>query len=64
MTAVALRLAGFSTLLIIGASLGTYLMTQDRRWPRFGWQCLKYSLILSCLIVRAFILLERLVLAI
>jgi len=63
MTAVALRLAGFLSLLVIGASLVTYLITRDRRWLRFGWQTLKYSLVLA-LIVAAFLVLERLVLAI
>ena len=63
MTAVALRLAGFLALIVIGASLVTYLATRDRRWLRFGWQALKYSLILL-LIVLAFLALERLVLAI
>jgi len=63
MTAVALRFAGFLALLIIGASLVTYLVTQERRWLRFGWQVLKYALVLV-LIVIAFLALERLVLAI
>ncbi len=63
MSAVALRLVGFLALLVIGASLITYVITQDRRWLRFGWQALKYSLLLT-LIVLAFLVLERLVLAI
>lgn len=63
MTAVALRLAGFIVLVVVGASLVTYLITQDRRWLRFGWQTFRYSLVLS-LIVIAFLVLERLVLAI
>jgi len=63
MTAVALRLAGFLVLVVIGASFVTYLATRDRRWLRFGWQTLKYSLVLT-LIVLAFLALERLVLAI
>ena len=63
MTAVALRLAGFLALIVIGASLVTYLATRDQRWLRFGWQALKYSLILA-LIVLAFLALERLILAI
>ena len=63
MTAVALRFAGFLALLIVGASLVTYLVTQERRWLRFGWQVLKYALVLV-LIVIAFLALERLVLAI
>jgi hypothetical protein len=63
MTALALRFAGFLALIVIGASVITYLATRDRRWLRFGWQTLKYSLILL-LIVLAFLALERLVLAV
>jgi len=62
MTAVLPRLLGFLVLVVIGASLVTFLVTKDRRWLRFGWQVLKYSLILG-LIVVAFLVLERLVLA-
>ena len=58
MTAVALRVVGFLVLIAIGASLVTFLATKDRRWLRFAWQVLKYSLILV-LIVR-FLALERL----
>jgi hypothetical protein len=63
MTTVALRFAGFLALIVIGASLITYLATRDRRWLRLGWQVLKYSLVLL-LIVLAFLTLERLVLAV
>jgi hypothetical protein len=63
MTAVALRVIGFLVLVAIGASLVTYLVTRDRRWLRFAWQTLKFSLILT-LIVLAFLALERLVLAV
>jgi hypothetical protein len=63
MTAVALRVVGFLVLIAIGASLVTFLATKDRRWLRFGWQVLKYSLILV-LIVLAFLALERLILAV
>jgi hypothetical protein len=63
MTAVALRVIGFLVLVAIGASLVTYVVTRDRRWLRFGWQALKYSLILT-LIVLAFLVLERLILAV
>ena len=63
MTAVLLRLAGFLVLIAIGASIAAFLLTQDRRWLRFAWQILKYSLVLA-LIVVAFLALERLVLAI
>ena len=63
MTAVVLRLGGFLVLIAIGASLVAFLATQDRRWLRFAWQVLKYSLLLA-LIVLAFLALERLVLAV
>jgi hypothetical protein len=62
MTSVLLRVVGFLVLIVIGASMVTFLVTKDRRWLRFGWQVLKYSLILG-LIFLAFLALERLVLA-
>ena len=63
MTAVALRVVGFLVLVAIGASVVTYLVTQDRRWLRFGWQTFKYSLFVV-LVVLAFLVLERLILAV
>ena len=62
MTSVLLRVVGFLALIVIGGSMVTLLVTNDRRWLRFGWQVLKYSLILG-LIFLAFLALERLVLA-
>jgi len=63
MTAVALRVIGFLVLVAIGASVVTFLVTKDRRWLRFGWQVLKYSVIVA-LIVLAFLAMERLILAV
>jgi uncharacterized membrane protein len=63
MTAVVFRVVGFLLLISIGACVLVYLLTKDRRWLRFGWQLLKYSLILA-LIVLAFLALERLILAV
>jgi uncharacterized membrane protein len=63
MTAVALRVIGFLVLIAIGASVVTFLVTKDRRWLRFGWQVLKYSVIVA-LIALAFLALERLILAV
>ncbi len=63
MTAVALRVVGFLVLLVIAGSMTTYLVTRDRRWLRFGWQVLKYSVIVVALVL-AFLALERLVIAI
>ncbi len=63
MTAIALRLYGFLALAVVAGSLVTFVLTNDRRWLRFGLQCLKYSLLLT-LLVAALLALERLVLAI
>ena len=63
MTAVALRVIGFLVLIAIGASVVTFLVTKDRRWLRFGWQVLKYSVIVA-LIALAVLALERLILAV
>jgi hypothetical protein len=63
MTAVALRIVGFLVVLVIGAAVAVYLITQDRRWLRFAWQVLKYALIVVA-VVLAFLVLERLILAV
>lgn len=63
MTAVVLRIVGFVVLLVIGASVAVALITKDRRWLRFAWQVLKYSLLVAGLVL-AFLALERLILAI
>jgi hypothetical protein len=63
MTAVALRVVGFLVLVLIAASVITYLVTKDARWLRFGRQLFKYALILA-LIVLVFLALERIILAI
>lgn len=63
MTAVALRIYGFLGLLVVAGSVVTFLLTGNRRWLRFGLQCLKYGLLLALLVV-AFLAFERLVIAI
>lgn len=63
MTLVALRVIGFIVLLAIGGAVATYFFTQDRRWLRFAWQVFKYSL-LVVIVVFAFLILERLVIAV
>jgi len=63
MTAVALRVFGFLVLVLIAASGLTYLVTKDARWLRFARQLFKYTLILA-LIVLAFLVLERIILAV
>jgi hypothetical protein len=63
MSAVVLRFFGFVVLIVIAASGVTYLVTRDGRWLRFGWQLFKYAVILA-LIVIAFLVLERVILAV
>lgn len=63
MTVVVLRLLGFIVLLVAGGAVGLALVTKDRRWLRFAWQVVKYSLFVAAL-VAAFLVLERLILAI
>ena len=63
MTAFLLRLAGFIVLIVIGAGFATYLITGDKRWLRFAWQVLKYSLLVAA-VGLAFLALERVILAV
>ena len=63
MTAVALRVVGFLVLIAIAASVALFLLSKDRRWLRFGWQVFKYAVIVV-LIVLAFLVLERVILAV
>ena len=58
-----LRIVGFLVLITIGASLVMYLLTKNRRYVTFGWQVLKYGMLMA-IIVLTFILFERLVLVI
>ena len=63
MTAVALRIIGFLVVLVIGGSVALYLITQDRRWLRVAWRVFTYALIVAG-VVLAFLVLERLILAV
>lgn len=63
MSAVLLRIVGFIVLLVIGAGVAMYLFTGDRRWLRFAWQVLKYALLVAA-VALAFLVLERLILAV
>ena len=58
-----LRIVGFLTLVTVGASLVTFLLTRNRRYLTFAWQVLKYGMVIA-IIVLTFILFERLVLVI
>jgi hypothetical protein len=58
-----LRVVGFLLLITIGASLGTYLLTRNRRYLTFAWQVLKYGMVMAILVL-TFMLFERLVLVI
>jgi hypothetical protein len=63
MTAVALRALGFLVLLVIVGALGMYAFTKDRRWLTSARRLFLVALTIA-LIVAAFLLLERLIIAI
>jgi hypothetical protein len=63
MTAVALRVVGFLVLIVIAAAVGMYMFTGDRRWLKWAWRVAGAALAVA-LIVAAFLVLERLILAI
>ncbi len=63
MTGIVFRAIGFLLLIAIGASVVTFLITKDRRWLRFSWQILKYTLILA-LTALGFLVFERLIIAV
>ncbi|MEW5707654.1 MAG: hypothetical protein AB1830_01910 [Pseudomonadota bacterium] len=60
---VLIRLAGFLLLLVLGACLGLYLYTRDRRYLRYAGATLKFGLVLAA-VFTALYLLERLILVI
>jgi hypothetical protein len=61
-SAVFLRLLAFLVVIAVGVSFAVFVWTRDRRWLRFAWQIVKYTVIVL-LIVFALLALERLVLA-
>jgi hypothetical protein len=63
MTAVALRVIGFLVLIVIAGALGMYAFTKDRRWLTSARRLFAVALTVA-LIVAAFLLLERLIIAI
>jgi hypothetical protein len=63
MSAVFLRIVGFVVFLVIAAGVATYLFTGDKRWLRFSFQVLKYSLLVAG-IALLFMAFERLILAV
>jgi hypothetical protein len=63
MTAVALRTVGFLVLVALTAAVAMYVFTKDRRWLRLAWRVFAGAVAVA-LIVAAFLVLERLVIAI
>ncbi len=63
MTAVALRALGFLVLIVIAGALGMYAFTKDRRWLTWARRLFVVALTVA-LIAAAFLLLERLIIAI
>jgi hypothetical protein len=44
---VVLRIVAFAVVVLIGAALGAFLFTRDRRFLRFAWQVFKYGVLLA-----------------
>jgi hypothetical protein len=63
MTAVALRALGFLVLVLIASALAMYGFTRDRRWLIWARRGFAAALTIA-LVVAAFLLLERLIIAI
>lgn len=63
MTAIALRAVGFLVLIVLAAAVAMYLFTRDRRWLRLAWRVFAGAVAVLLMIV-AFLVLERLVIAI
>jgi hypothetical protein len=57
---LALRLAGILALLAAAAGIVLYLFTRDRKYLRFAFQVIKYTLIFA-LLVFGLLILERVV---
>ena len=53
-----LRLLGILALLAAGCSVVVFFLTGDRRYLRFAWQVLKYTLLFA-LFIAALLLAER-----
>jgi hypothetical protein len=58
---VVLRLVGVLLLITIGAALGLYLFTRNRRYRTFAWRVFQFAVIFL-VVLMAFYVLERLVL--
>lgn len=58
-----LRLVGALVLITIGAALVLYLFTRDRRYLMFAWRVFQFGVIFA-MVLMAFYVLERLLLAI
>jgi hypothetical protein len=63
MTAVALRVVGFLVLIVLAGAVGMYVFTKDRRWLKWAWRVFTAAVAVA-LIVAAFLVLERLIIAI
>ena len=63
MSGVALRAVGFLVLIAITVAVAMYVFTQDRRWLRWAWRMFA-GVVAVALIVAAFLVFERLVIAI
>ena len=51
-----LRIVAFAAVLLIGASLAAFLFTRDRRFLRFAWQLVKYTVLFAGVVLILFAL--------
>jgi hypothetical protein len=53
---VALRIVAFVVVILVGAALGAFLFTRDRRFLRFAWQIFKYGVLFAGVVLVLFAL--------
>ena len=53
---VVLRIVAFVVVILVGAALGAFLFTRDRRFLRFAWQILKYGVLFAGVVLVLFAL--------
>lgn len=48
---IVLRVLAILVLITLAVSLGVYLLSGDKRYLRFSWQIIKFSLVLALLFI-------------
>ena len=53
---IVIRFLGFLTVATIGASMLAFLLTRNRRWLRFAFQVLRFSIVAGLVLVLLYVL--------